>query len=157
MNAEIQKEIQKQINELKDAKETIEKAAENSEDVKNGKCTKEDEKQEPMYYFSQAISDTCIQILESDATLNAISDLLTELKLEAKVAGPLFNLLFITMVNASFNSIVLYDKILTKALDDQFNMYNENFSKLFADVSAHTGAIDVLRSKISKLENQEKK
>jgi len=146
------KEVENILNEsaegIEKFKEEMNTAAENSEDVKNGKCTAEEEKMEPEFILSKGIADTCLNILRSEAVATAIADFINALKCDPAVIEPLMSLISITTVNACYDSLILYDNMLKRELEGQFNNFNRAMSDVMGDVTAHTGALEVLRKRI---------
>jgi len=153
---EVKKILNQHIDSMQSFKEKLKSDIENSPDVKEGKCTVEDEKAEPSYYLSAAIADTCIDIMQSKAVLEASSELVNKLGCSPDAIKPLFSLLTLVTVNSAYNAIVLYDDLLKGELSKQFDNYGEKLNQVIGDTNAHTGAITVLRNEITKLKKNEK-
>lgn len=138
------------VNDIEKLKETAEKAAENSEDVKEGKCTAEDEKNELGYILYQNIANTNIQILqhpEVSKAFNNIADLTSE-----EVSQNLVTLIAIVMTQSAYQAILFYDDMLKAELSKQFDNITNAINGLGADNVGIQSAITIFKQKIGNIE-----
>ena len=140
------------INEIKRFQKILNNAASNTDDVKTGKCTTDDEKQEPSFIIYNAIAENSINILQQPDVVELFKSIST--KLDETISKSLVELIAVAMTQSAYNAILLYDDLLSKSLTDQFNDYNQIINKLAATVSGCNGALEVFKSRIGELETR---
>jgi hypothetical protein len=157
------------IDNLKNIQKQMEQDAENSQDVKDGNCTAEDEKKEPAYILYNNIIETSVQIMQLDPVVNIIKSL-TE-TIGEDTAKSLVELFALTMTHSAHQAILIYDDMLKTELTKQFDHYCTQMNNIGGTVVGHdgalnefnsrindlTGAVSVLKKKIGEIETQLKK
>ena len=140
------------IKEIKRFKENLKEAAKTDDDVKNGIVTPEEEMKEPDFQIYDIIAETTIQILQNKRiveTFNKVSE-----KIGDELTKSIIEALSIAMTNSAFNAILWYDQMLEQEIVPQVNKLIEKVNGLDADVTGYSGAIRVLKEKVSELEKQ---
>lgn len=142
--------LDESIKDIEKLKETAEKAAENTKDVKEGKCTAEDEKQEPAYILYQQIANSSITILQNPEIVKAFKDISE--KVDEELSKNLVTLIAVAMTQSAHQAVLFYDAFLKKELDKQFEHIADAINKDRADINATTSAMQVFRERIGNLE-----
>lgn len=134
------------IDSIKNFQKDMEAASANTEDVKNGTATKEEEQQEPGYILYNGIAETSIQIMQSPIISN-LFDALNE-KLGEDLTKKIVEAFTIMMTTSAYEAVVFYDELLKKELTNQFDSIAKSFSMISADVTAHTGVLEVFKKRL---------
>lgn len=143
------------VNELKQCQEDMKKKAEESPDVKEGKCTLEEELQEPAYLLYNQIAESSIRILqlpEVVKTFSALSD-----KFGDDLAKSFVELLALTMTQSAHQAVLFYDDLLKAELTKQFDNVGEHLNDTRAIVEGHSGALSVFKTKLNEIQTKLKK
>lgn len=143
--------LDRSIDDILKYRENLEKCAENTEDVKKGNCTAEDEKQEPGYLLYQAISESSIAILQQPTVVKLFETISKDVGED--LAKSLVELFAISMSNSAYNAITFYDQLLKGELTKQFDHYGDYLNATTATVKAHDGVLEVLNKRVSDIEN----
>lgn len=141
------------IKEVKEFQKHLNEAAENTQDVKDGKCTPEDEKQEPAFRLYNSIAESTVKILQNEVVqrgLMEIGQICGE-----KVMRALVQIMTISMTYSAHEAIVLYDEMLKQELIKQFDNLGTSVNSAGAVLQAHEAIIKVMQSKIQSLENKD--
>lgn len=141
----------KDVEKLKDA---AEKAAENTQDVKDKKCTAEDEKQEPAYILYQQIANSTINILQNPEIVKGFKEISD--KVDPELSKNLVTLIAVAMTQSAHQAVLFYDAFLKRELDKQFDHIANSINKDRADINAITSAMQVFRERIGNLEKAAK-
>lgn len=144
-------DLKDSVLEMETLRKNLKKAIENTEDVKNGDATPEEEQHEPQYILYNAIIESVIDILTSDAARNAFTTLAP--KLGPDSTKSLIEILSICMAKSAHHALLLYDDLLKQELTRQFDHYGDVLNKSIAVVNSHDGALKVLRKTIGELKN----
>ena len=148
----VKKFLDNKIESIESFKKSLDAAV--AEEAKAAGTSEDDEKKEPTYYLSKAISDNCIMILQSESTINALTDLVNGLGAKEEIITPFVNLLAVCMVNSAYGSITLYDELLKAELQAQFDHMGEAINNLIGESVAYKGAIEVLKGRINELQKK---
>jgi len=132
--------IQKKLREI----------AEQSEDVKSGKITVEDELKEPMYVLYGNILKSTTDILRTEETKKLFDKLIG--KFGEDTTADLMEFFAAAITQASYNSVVFYDGLLKQELTREFGKFGDPLNQCIADVKAHSGVLSVFRKRIEALE-----
>lgn len=146
--------LDKSVEDLNRWKEDINKSAEEAEDVKEGRCTAEEERKEPAYVLYNQIAESSIHILqlpEIVSTFAMISETVGE-----KTGKALVELMAIAMSQSAYQAICFYDELLKEELSKQFNHVGEHLNIARADIDAHTSALSVFRKQLNDIQNKMK-
>ena len=143
--------LEESINDIKNLQDAVKTYAENSDDVKSGKCTKEDELNEPGYILYQHIAESTINILQNPEIVNAFKNISGELSEE--VSKNLVTIMAVSMTQAAHHAVLFYDDLLKQELTKQFDEIAKYLNNTKADVEGSKSAISLLRKKISDIEN----
>lgn len=146
--------LDKEIETIRKQQQAVNESAKEVKEVKEGKCTLEDELKEPKYVLYNQITECTIQILQSPTVVDAFT-MLSE-KLGDEVAGALVDIFAISMTNSAHQAVLFYDELLKKELTKSFDSVGHHINLAKADIQAHTGAIDVFRKRLDKLEQKQK-
>ena len=138
------------IENIKDFQKKMEDASGNTEDVRSGMSTKEEEQQEPAYLLLNGIADTSVKILQMP-TVAAFFEKLSN-KLGSDLTHDLIEVLTIIMSNSAYEAVVFYDELLKRELTKQFDNVGETFNKIGADVNAHNGVLSVFKARLDEIE-----
>ena len=148
--------IQESINGIKEGQEefndAVKKAAENSQDVKDGKSTVEEEMQEPENILYNEIAETSIRILSDKIVHESFDIIAKELSIESMQA--LTSILAIIMTRSAFEAILFYDELLKKELSKQFGEQVHHINLLKSDVMGHNGALKVFKAQLEEIKKQ---
>ncbi len=147
------------VNNCKRFQETVKKAAEESEDVKNGECKLEEKLKEPGCILYDRIADSIIRILSDEIILNHIQNIINMFPFIPKeekmnIMKSFIELFTVIITNSSFNAIICYDELLKDELKQQFDHMVEGINLTRADVEGQHMAIDVLRKKIDEISSK---
>lgn len=132
--------------------ERLKKATEETEDVKNGDATPEDEQQEPDYILFNAICDSSIEIMSKPIIVEFFSKISD--KLGEDLTHNMIEMMAIIMSNSAYAAVQFYDNLLKDELRKQFENIGNTFNLLGADVNAHTGVLEVYRSRLDEIEKR---
>lgn len=143
--------LTKTIDDIKEYQDKIKENAENSQDVKDGKCTKEDELKEPAYLLYNQIAESNIKILQMPPVVKAFEILNKNLGEES--SKTLVELLAILMTQASHQAVLFYDDLLKQELTKQFDLYGDYLNKNIADVNGMKSAIEVIKKRVGNFEH----
>lgn len=142
------------IDDIKKWQDALHKQAEESEDVKNKKCTIEDEKREPAFMLYNQIAETSVKLLQLPEIVAAFAMLSKSIgEDEAKT---LVEVLALTMTQSAYQAICFYDELLKAELTKQFDNVGEHLNTTRADVEAHSGVLAVFRKQLSEIQNKMK-
>ncbi len=144
--------LNKEIDEIRKQQKRVNDSAKESEDVKSGKCTEEDELQEPKYVLYNQITECTVQILQSP-TVEKAFEVLSE-KLGDDIAKAFVDILAISMTNSAHQAVLFYDELLKKELTKSFDTVGHHINLAKADIQAHSGAIDVFRKRLDEIDNK---
>lgn len=142
--------FEENITDLRHTQEKLKDAAENSEDVRNGVSTPEEEKKEPGYVIYNEIMETTVKILQSD-TMASVFATMAE-KIGEDMTKSFITALSLAMTHSSYNAIVLYDHMIKSELQKSFDTIGEGVNNLSGIVNGHHGAMSVMKSRIEALE-----
>ena len=146
--------LDESIKALNEFKQNLFKASENTEDVKNGDCTPEDERQEPDYKLYNSIADTSIEILKGETVANLFNKIAD--KLGEDLSKELCEVMAICMTHSAYQAVVFYDGLIKNELGKQFDHISDHLNSMAGVLNGHDGALQVFKSKINDLENEKK-
>lgn len=141
------------IEGIEEAKKKLDKAIEESEQIKSGEVKKEDVQEDPGYILFNKISDTCINILRDEALIKYFESLEKGMGLDSTKS--LLEMLVIIITRASYQSIIEYNDMLKAELDERLKILDSHDNILKADVDACKSALSVFNKKLGDLENNE--
>lgn len=139
--------FQNTIDDLNNFKDNLSKAAENTEDVKKGDATLEEEKQEPDFLLFDAISESSIAILQLPSIQEGFKHLSENITEDG--VKKLIEIMVIAMTHSAYNAITFYDGLLKEELIKQFDHYGDSLNSCIGKVNAHEGAIAVLKERVN--------
>lgn len=143
------------VNELKQCQENIKKKAEESDDVKDGKCTAEEELREPAYVLYNQIAESSIRILQLPEVVNIFAKLSSNIGDD--IAKALVELMALTMTQSAHQAVLFYDDLLKTELTKQFDNIGEHLNDTRAIVEGHTGALSVFKTQLNEIQSKLKK
>ncbi len=138
---------------IKEAKKKVEEAIQHTDDVKDGKSTPEEEKQEPGYLLYNQIADTMLEIMQKPEITSAFVAI--GKKLGDDVSTNLVNIIAICTVTVAHNAIVFYDDLLKKELTQQFSFFGNHLNECKADVAAFRSVLEVFKKRIDETTKKE--
>ena len=141
--------LNESIDDIKNFQKDMEEASGNTEDVKNGTATKEEEQQEPAYILYKGISESSIGIMQSPIIVNMFEALSEQLGEET--TKKIVEAFTIMMTTSAYNAVVFYDELLKKELTQQFDNVSKAFSNIGANVTAHTGVLEVFKKRLDEI------
>ena len=151
----------KSIEECKEFQENIKKAAAESEDVKEGKVTVEDELNEPGAVLYNQIADAIIQIFSSElvsqkitSMINLIPDLDKDTRL--KIMKEVTELFSTITVNASYQAVVFYDELLKVELQNQLNHMVDGINITRSELEGYKMAMESFRKQLDDIKKKMK-
>lgn len=140
------------IKDLESMRDAINKAAEQSEDVKAGNCTAEEEKMEPSYLLYNQIAKSSIDMLkqpEISKVFDNIKDIMGE-----EIAKGLIEVFAISMTHSAHNAVLFYDDLLKIELTKQFENLGDHINTAKSDISAHGAVIEILRKDLNDIKSK---
>lgn len=144
------------INEIKDLQEkfnlAIQTSAENSEDVKNGICTANDEVNEPGNVLFNQIVENTVKILGDPEVKKAFVTIAKGIGSETTKA--LLDIISITMSYSAFQAITFYDDLLKRELTKQFDNVGNHINISKADIEAHKSVLQMFKKQIGDINNK---
>lgn len=146
--------LDKSVEDILKFKEKLENGAENTEDVKSGKCTAEDEKQEPGYILYNAISESSIEILKQPTVVKFFENISKDIGED--FSKSLVELLAICMSHSAYTAITFYDQMLKGELTKQFDHYGDHLNAIGGTVKSHDAVLEVFSKRLSELEKKNK-
>ena len=144
--------INEQINNMKNFQKNMKKASEETQDVKDGISTPEEEQQEPSYILFNAITDNCIQTLQLDAVANSMNKIGE--KLGDDLTAELCTIMAVLMSQTAFNAVMFYDDILNKGLDEKFKEYDQIINNISATTTGINGSMEVFKTRIGEIQKK---
>lgn len=146
--------FQNEIDELVRRQKEAYKAAAETEDVKAGNCTADDERQEPGFILYNQISKNVIEILNKPEVAKVFANI-------GKVMGDELSKEFISVIALSMsvsahNAITFYDSLLKKELDAQFDNIGHHINLCKADIVGHQSVLEVFKKRLDEIEKQNK-
>lgn len=138
------------IESVKKSQERANKAAEETEDVKSGKCTAEDEKKEPGFVLFNQITASVIETLQKPEiikTFNAVGE-----KIGEQLASDLVMSIAICCATSAHNAITFYDDLLKKELNVQFDSLTKHVNMCKGDLTAYQSVLQVFKARLDKIE-----
>ena len=150
--------LKESVNDLREVQKTFEHTmrenAENSESVKEGRSTVEEEMNSLANVLFNGISETSIKILQ-DPEITKIFDIISkDLKIDTVKA--LVNLLAVTMTYSAYNAINFYDDLLKVELKKNFENVVKRMNETTGTIVAHHEALEVFRKRLGEIENNTK-
>lgn len=140
------------IQELEDLRKVMIKAAEESEDVKEGNCTEDDEKSEPAFILFDQISKSSISMLKQPIAEKIFNEI--QEKLGYDTTKGLIELFVVTMTHSAHNAILFYDDLLKQELTKQFDHMGEYINNANADIKAHKAVLEVFRKDLNEIKSK---
>lgn len=141
----------KSIQQMRDGLRTI---AESSPDVKEGKCTVEDELQEPGYVLYSEIINVVASYFENPAVQQLCETIGDRIGNDA--TSDIISLLSVAMAHASYNSILAYDAKLKAELSEQFQPIIDSCNKNSGDIQTFNSALQIFRVQLGELTGKDK-
>lgn len=142
----------KMIKDWENLNNGLNDAVKNTEDVKNGTSTEEEEKKEPAYILLHSIMEGTSQMLQMPQVVAVFEQLSGKLGQDETLS--LIQLLSILMTYSAHNAITLYDELLKNELQGQFDHISEHINYTKADVAAHTAVLEVHKKQLNELEKK---
>lgn len=146
--------LQHEIDSIRKAQAAAEKAASETDDVKEGRCTPEDEKAEPGFVLYNRIAESMIEIMQQPEVTNGfvkIGKILGE-----EVSTTLVSIIAMCTVTGAHNAIVFYDELLKKELSQNFELVSKRVNEAVADTAAFRGVLEVFKKKLDEIEKKDK-
>jgi hypothetical protein len=144
--------LEESVKEVEKTMETFNQLIEESEDVKEGRTTSEEEKQEPGNMLFIKISEMVISILK-DPNFTKSFKKISESGLGDDATRELVNILAITSANSAYQALIFYDELLKKELTKQFDHIAHHINIDKSDISGIKSACEVFGKKIGNIEN----
>lgn len=136
---------------MPDLKDSVQEMKNLRKELKDAVDKRED-KDDPAYVLYDSITESVIDILNSDAVQKSFNTLSG--KLGNDTVKPLVELMALCMTNAAHHAVCIYDMLLKEELNKQFDNYGDALNKCIATVNAHDGAIKVLRKSVTDTKNE---
>ena len=140
------------VAELNDLKEKIEEAAHNTDDVKSGASTPEEEENEPEFILLKKITETSIEILQLPTIVEGFKSI--SLLIGEDGAKRVAEMIAVAMTHSATSAIMFYDEYLSAELEKQFSRYGDTLNETIAVVNGMNPAIEVLKTRIAELEKK---
>ena len=113
---------------------------------------KADDKDEPGYILYSAILNTSKEILSSPVFAESFKKI--EKVLGTEETKSLLTVLSLAMTHSSYNTIQLYDILLTENVNKMIGDINEELGTLRGTINGHQGAMEVFKKRLDKLEGK---
>ena len=143
------------VKEAQQFQKNLEEAAKHTKDVQDGKCTPEEEKEEPAFKLYNSIAESTVKILQNDVVQKGLMEIGE--KLGPEVMSAMVQILTISMTYSAHEAVVFYDELLKQELQRNFNQMGEALNATNALVRAHDAMIKIHQKKIQELENDKHK
>lgn len=135
-------------------KEKLRKIAEQSDDVKNGTVSVEDELKEPGYVLYGQILKSTTDILRTPDTKKLFDQLVTQFGEDTTAS--LMEFFAAAITQSSYNAVIFYNDLLKEELSKQFCLMGDTLNNCVADVKAHHGVLDAFGKRITAIEKRDK-
>ena len=145
--------LDESIETIKNMQKVIEEQIENSDDVKEGINTKEEEMQEPQNLLFTKISESVILTLQNPDIINGFA-VIHNSGFGKEATEVLINIIAITAATTAFNAMTFYDGLLKEELTKQFDHIANHINNSKSDIQGIMSACEVYKKKIGELENQ---
>ena len=113
---------------------------------------KADDKDEPGYILYSAILNTSKEILSSPVFAESFKKI--EKVLGTEETKSLLTVLSLAMTHSSYNTIQLYDMLLTENVNKMIGDINEELGTLKGTINGNQGAMEVFKKRLDKLEGK---
>lgn len=144
--------FQDNIDDMKKMQEAIRKAAESSEDVKNGDCTPEDEMAEPAVMLFGQILKSSIEMMNNEEVINAYNQVKDKIGEEASKI--IFDVMITATTTAAYNAITFYDDLLKQEITKQFDNVGHHINLAKSSIEGHEAVLTVFGKRLTDLENK---
>lgn len=155
MNAEtnaVLQQIDDIISLINKTRAAVNESWANSEDVKSGKVTVEDEQKEPSHVLYNGIIDSTINVLKAPATVNALTSMSKGMELSA--VGDMLGFIALAISTAAYNSITLYDGLIKDEISKQLQMFVDKINECTAEIMAHKSVLEVHSKRLTEIEKR---
>lgn len=137
---------------LRDSQKKAAASAAESEDVKSGSSTVEEELQEPGYVLHNQIVENTISILQAPVMLEAFK--VIGASIGDEVTSALVNVMVISMTNSAHQAILFYDELLKGELTKQFDNIGEHINMMKSEMDGQLSAMKVFRKELTEIEQK---
>jgi len=142
--------LEDSIKDLESFKDKMKQSSEQTDDVKEGRSTAEEEQQEPAYVLYNAIVETSIEIMKLPSFVKGFNHIAD--KFGEDCAKELSEMMVIAMTQSAHNAILMYDSLLKEELTKQFDHYGKALNECIGIVNAHNSVLEVYKSKLGTIE-----
>lgn len=144
--------LDESINQIKNMQKIVNDSAKESEDVKEGNCTLEEEQAEPDRVIYDAICNNTISLL----TNKDVADAFVKIgKVFGEETSQELTVLIATCITQSaYSAIVFYDNLLKTQLEKDYDVYNHNINLCKSSIDGISAAMDVFKKRLSDVENK---
>ena len=111
-----------------------------------------DENNDPAYILYNAISNSAIETLKSDAVINTFKKLSPVLGED--VSKSIIEMFAILLTQSAYQAVLFYDDLLKQELSMQFNHMGEHLNIAKADIEAHNGVLKVFRQQLGEIQKK---
>lgn len=140
------------IDEINRQREVVKENLINSDDVKAGKCTPEEELQEPSYILYDSIARSTIEILKQPIIDKSLSDLAKDTS--DNFSKSLVELLAVVMTQSAHQAILCYDELLKNEISKNFDLVYERLNSTSASVESHKAVLKVFKASLNEIESK---
>lgn len=144
--------LQHEIDEIEKSKKAAEEALKQHPDVKEGKSTIEEEKQEPGFILYNQIAESMIDIMKKPEV--SIGFIKIGKQLGEEMSRTFVDLIAVCTVTAAHNAIVFYDDLLKKEIKTHFDVLTNYTNNNSADIHALKSVLEVFNKRLSEIEKK---
>lgn len=145
--------LERDAERIQEVRDAVTKEVEQSQDVKDGKCTPEDEKKEPGYLLFDKISESVQRIIQSPEVAKGFVEIGKATNEDVSIN--LVRIIAFCSANAAYEAICFYDELLKMELQKQFDNIGRHINLDKADLAAYRSVLEVFRKRLDKLEGKQ--
>lgn len=140
------------VEDIKKVQQAVHDTVNESEDVKNGNCTAEEESAEPGRVLFDKISENVINILQNPDIVRVFVDI--GKKFDEKTSQDLTVMMAVCMSQSAYQALLFYDSLLKDELQRNYDVFNNNINLCKSSIEAHESALTIFRKKLSDIDKK---
>lgn len=149
-----------ELKTIAEKQKKVNESAKESQDVKDGILTEEEQLKEPSYVLFNSMMDSITKIMQKKEVTESIENIFNILASQGVAANKaaaikeLINLMIIVMTTSSYEAILCYDDMLKGELTTHFDNIVKYFNEVKLEVNAHNGTLSVFKKHLSEIDNK---
>lgn len=138
--------------DMKSIQEKLRKIAEESDDVKDGTVSVEDELKEPGYVLYGQILKSTTDILRTPDTKKLFDQLIKQFGEDTTAS--LMEFFAAAITQSSYNAVIFFNDLLKEELNKQFELMGNVLNNCVSDCKAHRAVLGSFGKRLTKLEGK---